>query len=227
MLDIIPKVSLDSPEGQALLRESSIKQTLLIRLSSKQLKNGFCGFTSVAHIMSFHALARKYPDTSLHDHCDVSDIRYTEVNIFDHKETQSVLGTAEYFDKRFQGASLTEIEQLLKLHGLSVVTKLGNESDAEEFRRLAKEALSSNQSGVILNFYHFSKVKWGHFSPLAAYHEKTDRFLLLDTRDDHPYVWVRVADLFPLINTLDSLTKKSRGFLIATSNQNKLKDSSV
>ena len=218
MLDVIPKVALDSSEGQQLLTESLIKQTVLIRLFNKQQKQGFCGLASAAHVMSFQVLAHKYPDPSIHDQCDITDVRYTEDNIFEHEETRSVIGSAQDVQQKNEGTSLKEIGDLLKMHGFVVVMKSGDESHVDEFRQLAIEALSSTASGVILNFHHYSKVNWGHFSPLGAYHQKTDRFLIMDTRHDHPYVWVKVSDLYPLINTLDPFTNQSRGYLISKSN---------
>ncbi len=59
-----------------------------------------------------------------------------------------------------------------------------------------------------------------HWSPLAAYHEGTDRFLVLDVaRFRYPPYWATAADLFKAMNTTDLDSGKSRGFVVATKGQ--------
>ncbi len=54
----------------------------------------------------------------------------------------------------------------------------------------------------------------GHISPLAAYHEETDRFLILDVaRYKYPPVWVEAATLWEAMNTMDTTAGKTRGFV--------------
>jgi len=56
----------------------------------------------------------------------------------------------------------------------------------------------------------------GHISPLAAYDEDTDRFLILDVaRYKYPPVWVTAADLYGAMNTKDSDNDdKMRGYVL-------------
>jgi Phytochelatin synthase len=55
----------------------------------------------------------------------------------------------------------------------------------------------------------------GHISPLAAYSEKTDRFLILDvSRYKYPPVWVKASDLWNSMNTVDTDSGKTRGFVV-------------
>jgi hypothetical protein len=58
----------------------------------------------------------------------------------------------------------------------------------------------------------------GHISPLAAYDAKADRFLILDVaRYKYPPVWVKTADIFAAMNTLDAANdNKTRGFVLVT-----------
>ena len=54
-----------------------------------------------------------------------------------------------------------------------------------------------------------------HFSPLAAYHEALDRFLLMDVWPKNPAVWVKTIDLWKaMTGSLDSDSNLPRGFLI-------------
>jgi hypothetical protein len=57
----------------------------------------------------------------------------------------------------------------------------------------------------------------GHISPVAAYNEQTDRFLILDvSRYKYPPVWVRAADLWKAMDTVDSGSGKKRGFVLVS-----------
>ena len=82
----------------------------------------------------------------------------------------------------------------------------------------AAEYLSRENHFVIVN-YHRKALgqEWGgHISPLAAYDEKADRFLILDVaRYKYPPVWVTTSDLFDAMNTPDPDNEnKARGYVL-------------
>jgi glutathione gamma-glutamylcysteinyltransferase len=55
----------------------------------------------------------------------------------------------------------------------------------------------------------------GHFSAVAAYHEGSDQVLILDVaRFKYAPFWVPVEDLYLSMQELDSVTNKSRGWLL-------------
>lgn len=55
----------------------------------------------------------------------------------------------------------------------------------------------------------------GHFSPVAAYSEETDRCLILDVaRFKYPPYWVSVKDLYESMRPEDAVTNKSRGWFL-------------
>jgi hypothetical protein len=57
----------------------------------------------------------------------------------------------------------------------------------------------------------------GHISPVAAYNEQTDRFLILDvSRYKYPPIWVKAEELWKATATLDSVSGKTRGFLLVS-----------
>src|SRR5688572_1087320 len=88
----------------------------------------------------------------------------------------------------------------------------------EEFRSLARQYLNSPDRHVIVNYLRkiIGQEKGGHISPLAAYDEDTDRFLLLDVaRYKYPPVWISAAELFAAMNTTDSDNQsRTRGFVL-------------
>eukprot|EP00557_Chaetoceros_sp_GSL56_P002932 CAMPEP_0176489190 /NCGR_PEP_ID=MMETSP0200_2-20121128/7146_1 /TAXON_ID=947934 /ORGANISM="Chaetoceros sp., Strain GSL56" /LENGTH=430 /DNA_ID=CAMNT_0017886295 /DNA_START=477 /DNA_END=1770 /DNA_ORIENTATION=- len=66
----------------------------------------------------------------------------------------------------------------------------------------------------------------GHFSPIAAYSEETDRCLLLDVaRFKYPPYWVSVQDLYESTRPRDSMTNKSRGWFLVYPPSNHSMDS--
>lgn len=59
--------------------------------------------------------------------------------------------------------------------------------------------------------------KGGHISPIAAYNEQTDRFLILDvSRYKYPPIWVKAEALWQAMATMDSVSGKTRGFVFVS-----------
>lgn len=88
---------------------------------------------------------------------------------------------------------------------------------ADEFRRLVKDIFSDGSQRLIVNYYMpvlQLPYPFGHFSPLAAYHEGDDRVLLLDVYPDSVIGWVKVSDLFRAMDTMDSDSKLNRGCMV-------------
>ena len=77
-----------------------------------------------------------------------------------------------------------------------------------------KKNLSEADNNVVAN-YSRSELKQpgsGHFSPVAAYDEKSNSFLILDVNPfGGPWVWVDAQDLVNALNTFD--TVENRGLL--------------
>lgn len=211
------KIPLISPEGQSMLGEALAKQTLLLRLFKEQENNTFCGIHSSALIMSANRLGQKYPDPSDQAKCTLDEAPYTEGNMFTFEETK---GALDFESCDTEGATMDEIYGLLCAHAFTVQKVHVNVSTVKEFRTLASEALSHtcSQKGVIVNYDEYDLGQddfvHGHFSVLAAYHETTDRFLLLDTWFNTVDCWVNAEDLFRCMNTFDKDADKYRGFMI-------------
>ncbi len=57
----------------------------------------------------------------------------------------------------------------------------------------------------------------GHFSPLAAYNQQYDRWLLMDVvRYRYEPAWIKTGDLFKAIQAKTSETSKPRGIIIVS-----------
>merc|ERR1712110_1403400 len=105
------------------------------------------------------------------------------------------------------GKQATRCVSLSRSPSVRVTTVHANETTIDDFRRQARAALASG-GAVISNFsrqtlgYTTSPFA-GHCSPLAAYHEATDSFLVMDVaiKSWEP-VWVPTALLFKGMNTV-------------------------
>ncbi|MEG4218910.1 phytochelatin synthase family protein [Microcoleus sp. Pol14C4] len=86
-----------------------------------------------------------------------------------------------------------------------------------QFRTQAKANLNRSGDYIIVNYQRsvLGQGKSGHISPLAAYHEQSDRFLIEDVASyKYPPVWVSTENLWEAMNTTDSISKKTRGYLV-------------
>ena len=79
--------------------------------------------------------------------------------------------------------------------------------------------LSKRDNFAIVNYLRktIGQERGGHISPIAAYNQRTDRFLILDvSRYKYPPVWVKAVDLWQAIATVDTDAGKTRGFVLVT-----------
>ncbi|XP_072045096.1 uncharacterized protein [Amphiura filiformis] len=216
----INKIPFHSPEGQQLLQESSAFQTLLTRLFKKQENNTFCGVQSSALLLSAQHFGAKFPDVASQKDCSLESPPYVEGNMFSYTETKAAMDEAKV---DAEGCTMEQVYNLFKQHGRNIKMYHADTVTVDEFRSLASKALSHHDSswGVIANFDEYDLQQdftvHGHFSPLAAYHAPTDRFLLLDTWMNTVDVWVKTEDMFAAMKTIDSDTNKYRGFIILES----------
>jgi hypothetical protein len=117
------------------------------------------------------------------------------------------------------GQTLDEAAAVMAAHGAITRAYHAGDSSLDEFRRLAKANMDERDNFVAVNYRrnHVGQPPGAHFSPLAAYDDKTDSFLILDVaRYKFPPVWVSAADLFAAMNTLDTDSGKTRGFLVVS-----------
>lgn len=98
----------------------------------------------------------------------------------------------------------------------------GSDVSLDEFRRLIRTNLETPGNYVLINYLRrtIGQERGGHISPLAAYDADTDQFLILDvsrydvSRYKYPPVWVQAETLWQAINTVDSVSNQTRGFLL-------------
>jgi hypothetical protein len=95
-----------------------------------------------------------------------------------------------------------------------------SDTGVEAFRTAARAAIADPDAILIVNFGRAELGQpgiagGGHISPVAAYNEKADRFLILDVaRYKFLPSWVTADRLYAAMNTPDSSSGKTRGYVI-------------
>ena len=95
------------------------------------------------------------------------------------------------------------------------VRVVDGKADAEAIRREIARNLASPDDYVLVNYTRkaLGQTGGGHISPLGAYDEASDSFLVMDVNPNRaPWVWVESADLIRAMRTFD--TVENRGYLL-------------
>lgn len=197
--------NLISQTGLELLKKDLNLNTLKIfsNFTSQQTLS-YCGVASSVIILNSSNVTPPlaFPNAPYH--------YFTQDNFFNEK-------TKEIIPKEVvlkHGMTLAQLGKLLQSYGLNAKPYFANELNVEKFRFMMKEAIA-NQNFILVNFLRtgLKEAGGGHISPIAAYDEQTDQFLLLDVaRYKYPAYWVKTADLWNGVNTLDG--KTYRGLVI-------------
>ena len=220
-------ISLSSPEGQQLFRSSlqtnGTKSFFhLISQFHTQTEPAFCGPSTLVMVLNSLSIDPRQQWKS-----DAPWRWYSEemLNCCIDLETM-----------RKSGITFTTFNCLARCQGLAVDARFGSDSTIEEFRDAVKNAccddttaelglesesesieICEQQTYLVVSYNRqvLHQTGTGHFSPIAAYDEVTDKVLILDTaRFKYTPHWVPVTLLFNAMLSIDKETNKSRGFLL-------------
>ena len=203
-------IALDSPQGQELFLGSHSRKDywdLSIQFMTQE-NQAYCGVASM--VMVLNALKMPAPAAPQYVPYHV----FTQENFFDNGATRRVL-TPEAVAR--DGMTLDQLGELFASYSAVVKVYHSTDTSLEEFRRLAVENLKQADNFVVVNYLRaaLGQEKGGHISPIAAYHEQTDQFLILDVaRYKYPPVWVKTEALWQAMATVDSASGKTRGFVV-------------
>lgn len=156
--------------------------------------------------------------------------RYTQNNVFLHspKPRGQVLGDISLDSQgkiitddqgkpqKDRGFQIRQLAELFREHGLSVKVVIVNKNlDDNSIKNEIIENLRTPNDYVIVNYKRgvLNQPGGGHISPLGAYHNASDSFLVLDvTPNKADWVWVKAALLIQAMRTFD--THENRGYLL-------------
>lgn len=199
--------ALDSPAGQAMLLESNARTAYwpLAAHYETQENQAFCGVATLVMVLNSSGLPAPQP-------AGFAPYRFfTQEDIFAPNGT--TIFAADWI--RHHGLTLDQLGQLATHEGLSVQLVHATTNGLAQFRTQASTALATPGQYVIINFNRASigAEGYGHFSPLAAYNQKTDSFLILDVaRYKYPPAWINAKALYAALDTTDG--EKTRGYMI-------------
>ncbi|OYD93044.1 hypothetical protein CDG76_20290 [Nostoc sp. 'Peltigera membranacea cyanobiont' 210A] len=196
-------ISLESSVGQKILSSTQIKQdyTPLITYLETQKRPAYCGVASGVTVLN--ALGK-----------GESTYQRLDQESFFNGVAQSVRSP---YLVTFFGMSLDELAALVQSHNRTVEIYHASSTTLEQFRTQAKANLKHDKDFIIVNYdrSQIGQTGGGHISPIAAYSEKMDKFLILDVSTyKYPPVWVSASTLWAAMNTSDVVTNKTRGYLI-------------
>eukprot|EP01031_Cornospumella_fuschlensis_P026345 gene26345-31824_t len=116
-----------------------------------------------------------------------------------------------------EGIGLKKVACLALCNGATVEVHYGTTTSLSKFRADLLACLRAEGTIMVVSYSRevLGQVGVGHFSPMAGYHNSTDRVLILDVaRFKYPPHWVKVEDLYAAMCTTDTETGDSRGYLL-------------
>ncbi len=148
--------------------------------------------------------------------------KYSPSNFFTPK-TDEVKTAEEVNGKKTKGAAdfgiqLRQLDGMLRAHGLKTdLRTVDSTTSLKEIRSLMKKNLKEKENFIIVNYARkaLGQEGGGHISPLGAYDESSDSFLIMDVNPNRaPWVWEKADALVKAMNTFD--TVENRGFILVS-----------
>jgi Phytochelatin synthase len=208
----LPSTLIDfgSPEGIALFTHAGAKVAYWPLASEflTQKTQSYCGVASLAMVLN----ALEVPGPAVPDYGPFTS--FTQDNLFS-PATDKIIRPDYILN---HGMTLDQVGAVAASYGVTVQIVHASASSIAKFRAEAAAALARRGHHVIVNYLRtaLGQQKYGHISPLAAYDRRSDRFLVMDVaRYKYPPFWVRTADLFAAMDTVDAgNANQTRGFLL-------------
>lgn len=116
----------------------------------------------------------------------------------------------------FTGMPLDALAAMLRADGADATAVHAGDSTLEGFRESVRHNGSTPGDYLVINYHReaLGQEGGGHFSPVGAYDAASDRLLILDVATfRYPPVWARVADVYAAMNTADSESGATRGWI--------------
>ena len=200
-------IAFDSDEGRKLLLESKASRDYFT-LSTQfltQKTQAFCGVAS--SVMVLNSLPIAAPDSP-----ELKPFRaFTESNVFN-----ASLGPLDANFVGKGGLTVDQLATLLRGNHAEAEPHYAQDGDLEAFRSEVKRNLAEPADFILVDFLRgeLGQDTGAHWSPIAAYHEGSDRILVLDVaRFRYPPYWVKTEALFRAMNTIDLDSGKHRGWV--------------
>jgi hypothetical protein len=118
-----------------------------------------------------------------------------------------------------QGLTMEHFGLIAECNGATAQTFYGSETSLDDCREAIRSVFGdvSFPRRLVVAFDRriLGQTGTGHYSPIGAYHEKSDMLLVMDVaRFKYPPYWVPVEVMWKAMRTVDPETRRSRGFFI-------------
>jgi len=116
------------------------------------------------------------------------------------------------------GLTMEHFALIAECNGVNAQTFYGSETSLDDFRtaiRAVFNGTGDRRLVVAFDRQVLGQTGTGHYSPLGAYHEGSDRVLVMDVaRFKYPPYWVPVEVMWKAFRTVDPESRRSRGFFL-------------
>lgn len=114
------------------------------------------------------------------------------------------------------GMYIEQLAEALVTFGVTTEAYWGNMLDENDLRELLKHTLNDPTTFIIADYHRatLGQEGGGHYSPIAAYDEKSDSVLILDvSRYKYPPVWVKLDKFLLSMQVLEKGRGLPRGLI--------------
>eukprot|EP00486_Rosalina_sp_Unknown_P015221 CAMPEP_0201580834 /NCGR_PEP_ID=MMETSP0190_2-20130828/56906_1 /ASSEMBLY_ACC=CAM_ASM_000263 /TAXON_ID=37353 /ORGANISM="Rosalina sp." /LENGTH=635 /DNA_ID=CAMNT_0048017657 /DNA_START=11 /DNA_END=1918 /DNA_ORIENTATION=- len=225
------------------IQQSSYYQKWLIDCYFKQKHHTTCAIVSLGIILNAKLLSNYYLSRYDNEDDEDDENKIVEFDSDDEEDMETLKTTLPFLTEAklihifpqyssrltidkvlVEGMGLDQLGQVLMDFGCKSVhvehCSNMNKQTVSEFRDLCRRTFTRHNMtidhAIICNFDLWelqTGIEKGHMSPIAAYHEDSDRVLLLDTFTDES--WVKVESLYKAMATTSAKTGKFRGYVVA------------
>jgi hypothetical protein len=208
-------IAFDSENGEKMLTkcmedgQSGFLQ--LIMHWESQIYPTYCGIASSACVLN--ALQVRSPKM---DGFSANLPYFTQKNLLGMPGMKGVIGEDSV---RKVGLTLDGFSQVLQRAGgdqISLETTYASAEDVGGFRERIINCVYRKNCFILVNYLRnaLKQLEAGHISPIGAYYPENDLVLILDvSKYKYPPVWVPTVEIFAAMNTIDSDSNKTRGFV--------------
>lgn len=219
-------------EGLVRLGSSSHKADFphLSNQFQNQLDGITCGPTTGAIVLNALRIGKRavLPKTSFNEKYktylpkiyDPRVGRYTPESFMNEK-AQKIKSWPQIYGQPIDGINdfglqIRQLHKIFLIHGVKSKLRVVDKNLSDQF---VKQELISNLSKegdyIVVNYKRsaLGQKGGGHISPLGAYDENTDSFLIMDVNSSrYNWVWVKTEDMIKAMRTFD--TVENRGYLL-------------
>ncbi|HEV3194435.1 MAG TPA: phytochelatin synthase family protein [Polyangiaceae bacterium] len=204
-------VALDSPEGAKLFDGANAKVDYFALSGAyvTQQTQAFCGVASAVMVLNaMQVLAPTAPAWEPYH-------SFTQDNVF------NATARAAYPPDAVNrgGMTLDQLADLFQSHPARAKAVHARGTNVADFRREAVQNLKTAGDYIVINYDRgpLGMETSGHFSPLGAYNEAADKFLIMDVaRYKYPPYWADAAQVFAAMSGTDLSSGDTRGYLVVT-----------